>query len=165
MEVLINRIARVRPANVVMSYTIGHLYCDGIYVCDTLEPYDRGLDASMSLDDIRVRKVKGSTAIPTGTFDIDFKTWSPRFGSKDFYLSSCSGYLPRLRYVPGFDGILFHVGNTKRDTEGCILLGWNQKKGEVLYSEAAFKKWYRIVKNAAMDGEPVALRITRQYTV
>lgn len=29
----------------------------------------------------------------------------------------------RLQDVPGRSGILFHIGNTEKDTQGCILLG------------------------------------------
>ena len=37
MEILVRRIAK-RP-----TYTIGRMYIDGKYVCDTLEDTDRGL--------------------------------------------------------------------------------------------------------------------------
>ena len=35
------------------TYTIGNLYVNGKYFCDTLEDKDRGLDDSMSLEDIK----------------------------------------------------------------------------------------------------------------
>jgi hypothetical protein len=48
--------------------------------------------------------------------------------------------------VPGFDGILIHVGNTKSDTLGCILVGQNKAKGKVLNSTETFKKLYEKLK-------------------
>lgn len=46
MELTLKRIAKK------LNYTIGKLYINGIYECDTLEDRDRGLDASMSLETI-----------------------------------------------------------------------------------------------------------------
>ena len=67
------------------SYTIGHLYIDGSYFCDTLEDKDRGLDSSMSIDSINRIKVHSTTAIPTGTYNITLDVVSPRFSTKSFY--------------------------------------------------------------------------------
>ena len=39
------------------KYTIGRLYINGIYLCDTLEDKDRGLDDSMTVDKIKSIKV------------------------------------------------------------------------------------------------------------
>ena len=52
------------------TYTIGNLYVNGKYFCDTLEDKDRGLDDSMSLEDIKSKKIYGQTAIPKGTYEI-----------------------------------------------------------------------------------------------
>lgn len=57
MEILLKRIAR-RP-----GYTIGRLYVDGNYACDTLEDRDRGLTQKMSVEQICGVKIKGETAV------------------------------------------------------------------------------------------------------
>lgn len=45
--------------------------------------------------------------------------------------------------VPGRSGILIHVGNYPKDTQGCILLGtshtWDSKKPMILHSNDAFR--------------------------
>lgn len=46
------------------EYTIGELMYGNLKLCDTLEPKDRGLDCKMSLEEIKSKKVSGSTAIP-----------------------------------------------------------------------------------------------------
>ena len=53
------------------GYTIGRMEVNGRYFCDTLEDTDRGLSEEMSEDEIAALKVKGATAIPTGTYRID----------------------------------------------------------------------------------------------
>ena len=53
MEIVLKRIAKKD------SYTIGRLYINGVRVCDTIEDKDRGLDDSMSVEDIKAKKVYG----------------------------------------------------------------------------------------------------------
>ena len=40
------------------QYTIGSLYINNQYFCDTLEDRDRGLSQQMSLDNIKLKKVR-----------------------------------------------------------------------------------------------------------
>lgn len=89
------------------EYTIGKLYIDGHYLCDTLEDTVRNGG-----------KIAGKTAIPAGTYKVK-KTMSPRFKK----------VLPEILNVPGFTGVRIHAGNTAIDTDGCLLLGLNKKKG------------------------------------
>ena len=105
------------------TYTIGKLFIDGDYFCDTLEDTDRGLSNAMQLSQIQAAKRKGITAIPTGRYLMEL-TLSPRFGRT----------LPIIIGVKGFDGIRIHRGNTHEDTEGCILVGENKAVGKVLNS-------------------------------
>lgn len=142
------------------EYTIGHLYVNDVYVCDTLEDIDRGLDYRMSLSNIRAKKVPGKTAIPTGTYRMTLDTRSPKFGSKTFYKETCDGYLPRLIGVPGYEGVLIHVGNTQNDTDGCILVGYNKVKGQVIDSRNAFiKLWDGYLKKAKFDKVEIVIEV------
>lgn len=128
------------------KYTIGRLYLDGRYFCDTLEDTDRGLSDDMSVGEILEAKVKGATAIPTGEYRVTLQVASPRFRSRAQY-GFCKGKLPRLVKVKGFDGVLIHAGNTAGDTEGCILVGQNKKVGMVLNSLATLKNLYNRLRN------------------
>jgi Family of unknown function (DUF5675) len=123
------------------SYTIGKLYIDGVYFCDTLEDTDRGLKQSDPLTTLKSKKVYGETAIPTGTYKITMDVVSPKFASKS-WAAFCGGKLPRLIDVPAYDGVLIHVGNKPADTLGCILVGENKTKGQVNNSTVTFKKLY-----------------------
>lgn len=127
------------------TYTIGHLYINGTYFCDTIEDTDRGLVSTMSVKELTFKKVKSKTAIPTGTYKITLDITSPRFSSRKQY-DSINGKLPRLIEVPAYDGVLIHIGNTPEDTDGCILVGENKTKGQVLNSSVTFFKLYEILK-------------------
>lgn len=132
------------------DYTIGTLYVDGEYVCDTLEDTDRGLTDEMDEERIRSIKVYGKTAIPTGRYKVTIDTVSPRFAKRKRY-AFCEGKLPRLLNVKGFDGILIHIGNYPSDTDGCILVGQNTVKGAVMDSTTAFITLYEILQGAKDD--------------
>lgn len=133
MEILVRRIAK-RP-----TYTIGRMYIDGEYVCDTLEDTDRGLKQSMPLEEIKKKKIYGKTAIPTGTYKVTMNVVSPKFKNKT-WAKPYGGKLPRLLDVPGYEGVLIHPGNTADSTNGCVLTGINSVVGKVMNSQATFKK-------------------------
>ena len=117
MKLLLKRIARKD------KYTIGRLYVDGNYVCDTIEDKDRKLDQSMSEANIRNIKVYKQTAIPTGTYKVLMDTVSGTFSKKQKYKEFCGGKVPRLHYVKGFSGILIHSGTDQNSSAGCIIVG------------------------------------------
>lgn len=122
------------------TYTIGKMYIDGNYFCDTLEDVDRGINQKDSLDTIKKIKVAGATAIPTGAYKV-IVNMSPKFQRN----------LPRLIDVPGFEGILIHRGNTDKDTAGCILVGENKVVGKVINSTVYEKKLVNILQNTKED--------------
>ena len=109
------------------NYSIGKLYYRGEYVCDMLE--------------------NAKYIIPKGKYVIDWNTISNRFGNIDYYKKVCKGRLPRLIGVPQRAGILIHKGNYPKDSKGCLLCGYNLKKGMVLNSTEAFEKICKIKDN------------------
>ena len=127
------------------KYTIGKLFVDGSYYCDVLEDKDRNLSSSMSLEEINKIKIPRETAIPTGTYKITLDVVSPRFSKYPFYMEVCDGKLPRLLNVPGYEGVLIHVGDGIRGpemTEGCLLIGKNEIVGGLLHGKEVFKDLY-----------------------
>lgn len=135
LNIRIDRIAKKS------TYTIGKLYLNGVYFCDTLEDTDRGLYQGMPIDNLKEIKIKGATAIPSGKYKITLDVVSPKFSKRSTY-RFCQGRLPRLINVDGYEGVLIHIGNTARDTEGCILVGQNKVVGQVINSTVTFKKLY-----------------------
>lgn len=121
------------------SYTAGSLFIDDTWFCYTLE------------DKVRDVKVYGETAIPYGTYDV-IVTMSARFKKP----------LPLLLNVPNFTGVRIHSGNTKENTEGCILVGMdNGNDGFLGDSRTAMRKLMSEIELAIKHGERVTIEIKK----
>ncbi len=99
------------------GYTIGNLYVNGKYVCNTLELRD----TTYFGEDF----ILGKSAIPVGIYTLATSVWSPKF----------NGFRPRIIHFEYSKNILIHEGNSRIDTEGCILVGQNFIVGKVLNSK------------------------------
>lgn len=141
------------------NYTIGHLYINNTYFCDTLEDPDRGLDSNMPTQEILKKKIKGDTCIPYGKYVVSMDIVSPKYSnfSKYPYAKIANGKMPRIMGVKGFDGILIHAGNTQKDTEGCLLVGYNKVKGKVIDSQSTWTSLYNKMKAAKDKGQTITI--------
>ena len=139
------KVKRITPID--YPYTIGKMYIDGDYFCDTLEDRVRDINKNGKFDNGEV-KVAGETAIPYGRYQV-VVTMSPRFKRE----------LPRLLNVPNFEGILIHRGNTDKDSAGCLLLGENKVKGKVINSTPYEQKLVSILKDVQSKGEEIWITI------
>lgn len=149
--------------NTDKGYCIGHLFVNGKYLCDTLEDVSRGLNSKMTLKEILKRKIKGLTAIPVGVYGILMNVVSPKYSKKPLFKRLCGGKMPRLLNVPGYDGVLIHTGNSAKDTDGCVLVGYNKVKGGLVNSTEAFIKLYDILKKAYDNHEGIYLRVVENF--
>lgn len=108
------------------TYTIGDLFIDGVFFCNTIEDVVHHLPAvcpntPKGRNCTCKEKVYAETAIPAGTYKVTME-YNPRF----------KRHLPLLHNVPHFIGILIHSGNTQRDSASCIIVGINTVKVPVL---------------------------------
>lgn len=130
------------------KYTIGNLYVNGKFFCNTIEDKDRGLTSMMSEEEIKEIKVKGETAIPMGIYNIII-TYSPKYKKP----------MPLLLGVKGFEGIRIHSGNTEKDTEGCLIVGENKEVGKVINSRYTYNKLFNKLQKAIDKGETIRIEI------
>ena len=140
------------------SYTLGKLYIDGVYFCDTLEDKDRGLTQNMSIEQIKSMKVPGETAIPKGTYKVTLDVISPKFSKYPFYMQTCGGKLPRLIDVKGYEGVLIHVADgPKRDSlvQGCIGIGNLSAEEYLMNGKKVFAELYNKMKGNNIELEIV----------
>lgn len=149
MKILVKRTDKTN------KYTIGDLYIDNEYICNTLEDVDRGLKQTDSIEHIQDVKVFGETAIPTGTYDIDMNTVSPKFKDR-IWAQPYKGKLPWLKDVPGYERVLIHVGNSVADTEGCLLCGNKESNGTLSSSTSMF---HTVMRRLLSKNEPITITI------
>ena len=149
MELRLDRIFRTN------EYTIGELYVDGAYLCDTLEDPVRPLpevcpNTPKGITCKCKEKVYGDTAVPVGTYEVKL-SYSNRF----------KRIMPEILNVPHFLGIRIHKGNKTADTEGCILVGtWDGEKEDwIRDSKIAFNELMSLLQKAADNKEKVAITI------
>ena len=66
-----------------------------------------------------------------------------------------------LQNVPNFKDILIHIGNTEKDTSGCILIGKtvDEVKGTLGQSTVAYTELYKIVEAELSKGNKVFIEI------
>jgi hypothetical protein len=124
--------------------TEGKLFVNGEFECYTLEDTDRNLESGGE-------KIYGNTAIPKGKYEIDI-TKSFRFKRE----------LPLLLNVPQFEGVRIHIGNTSEDTDGCILVGVQNKNFTddfIGQSKIAFDSLFGKMKASKARGESITIEI------
>jgi len=122
------------------------------FLCFTLE------------DEHRDKKVKHETRIPSGTYVITFhpnsrfdKSYRGKFGKMH------KGML-LLNDVPGFEGILIHMGNSAGHTSGCLLVGDSARQnitqsGKITDSKKAYKRIYPPIAEVLEYGEKVTIQV------
>ena len=116
--------------------TIGKLYINGESFCDTLEnPY--------------INNERNISCIPEGQYNVRLRL-ARESASRD--------YLHLLvQDVPNRDWILFHRGNTAKDTSGCILVGNGREHNAVNNSRLAMDLVIKEILN--LGGENINLII------
>ena len=106
--------------------TIGNLYLNGEWLCDTLEnPY---LDNQRNI-----------SCIPTGKYSVRLRT-ARESATKDYVHLL-------VKDVPNRDLILFHIGNTAKDTRGCVLVGIGTEQDLVKNSRLAMELLMKEIVN------------------
>jgi len=111
------------------------------FLCYTLE------------DEHRDTKVMHETRIPAGTYKLELRTVGS-FHTKYKKKYSFHEGMIWVKDVPGFEYILWHLGNQEKDTSGCLILGQTQesnlvkRSGWVGSSTAAYKMVYPYVVSA-----------------
>lgn len=133
--------------------TASQMLVDGRHLCFVIE------------DGYNAVKVPGQTRIPAGTYPVlrrrngrFFDQYSKEFGHK---------FSLELGNVPNYSDVLIHIGNSKEDTRGCLLVNagvmLNEKEEWIgLQSTVVYKLLYNLIALAFERGETVDLIIRRK---
>lgn len=144
------------------DYTISNLTIDGKWFCNILEDTDRSLNDTMSLSDIKKIKKPHITAIPRGTYEVTLDVISPKYSKIPFYQQVCSGKVPRLLNVKGFDGILIHVADGYKGADllsGCLGVGFNTIRGCLTGGKEVFKLLFKKLSDAKLRKDTIKITI------
>ena len=116
--------------------TQGELYLDGALICRTLEnrpPVVPGV------------KEPGESRIPAGRYPLRLRT-EGGFFTRYTRKWAWHGAMAEI-VIPGWQYVLFHIGNYHKDTAGCILVGESHGQSDqyglaVWRSTAAYRRVY-----------------------
>lgn len=122
------------------TYTAGTMNVDGKKLCDTLEPH--------AIDWTKEEKTPGKTAIPAGTYKLEM-CYSPKFKTR----------MPYIVGVPHFEGIMIHVGNSVRETRGCVLVGERTFPSVLTHSRNALNRLLELLDKRI--GETIIVKISQ----
>ncbi|MEN5233194.1 DUF5675 family protein [Sphingobacterium faecium] len=128
------KVIRIRQGN---NSTLSEIYLDGQFICYGLE------------DIPREKKIPGSTCIPLGTYRLGFNRDGGMNGNYyDRYPKMHRGMI-EIKDIPGFSYVYIHIGNTHKETAGCLLVGtqyvFQQGDYRLVQSITAYKKLYPLL--------------------
>ena len=109
-------------------------------------------------DQYNPTKIYGETRIPDGTYKLTLRAEG---GFHNRYLTRYGADWHKgmiyVNEVPNYSYVLWHVGNSPKDTKGCLLLTKTQKDGFGGASRAAYEEVYPAIRDAILSGEEVTV--------
>lgn len=118
-------------------------------------------------DEHREVKVHSKTRIPAGSYQIKYRQEGGFHARYDKRFGFHKGML-HLQNVPNFEWIYIHLGNTHKDTSGCILIGWDtwtdlaNMGGVVRRSTQCYTDIYQLIAEE-IDRQGVTIHIYDSY--
>ncbi len=127
--------------------TLSEIYIDGEFLGYGLE------------DSIREVKIKGSTAIPAGSYKLGLNTYGAMNARYKRRFPEMHRGMIEVKDIPNFKYVYIHIGNYFSDTEGCLLVGEYFKLYDGDYavydSTKAYARLYELLVEAVAKGEAI----------
>lgn len=136
--------------------TSGIVFVDGKFECYSIE------------DRFRSVKVNGETRIPEGIYPIEFRKENSPLTKRYQEKYSFFSFHLEIQDVPNFKHVYIHIGNTAKDSDGCILVGDSVNnntlaEGNVSASRQAFERLYTKISKELENGKQVTIEIKQIY--
>jgi len=119
--------------------TLSIVSVDGKFICFGLE------------DGFRPVKQYGETRIPSGTYDVNVRTFGGFHQRYTGRFADIHKGMLQVMNVPNFTDILIHVGNTHLDSAGCLLVGNGCDTGSDPMRLTASVDAYRLLYNEVIE--------------
>lgn len=113
--------------------TLGLMYINNQFFGYTLE------------DTKRNEKLPGETRIPKGIYKLKIQETDTPLTLK--YRKKYPWFNNHIHIdeIPGYRNVYIHVGNTAKDTAGCLLLGTGIGPNQITQSIPCFQKFYEMI--------------------
>ena len=129
-----------------------------IFQCFTLE------------DQYRLKKVMADTRIPAGTYEIKLRTEGRLHTKYKKKFPEMHKGMLHITKIPNFKYVYIHIGNTKKDTAGCPLVGnlpakhlFKSNRYKVIESTLAYKRIYPQIVESILIGHKAFITIIDNY--
>ena len=135
-------------------HSVGGLFIDGVFICFIIEDPKRDV------------KIMHKTRIPAGRYRLSLQR-SGNFHERYKKRFSFHDGMILVNNVPNFTGILIHLGNSSKDTSGCLIPGTTHTAGKdwVAHSAVAYEQLYIPIKNAIVAGKIIHLNVVDEFSV
>ena len=147
---------RVEEIGSTVNSTGSHMFLDNRPFCFIIE------------DGYREKKVKHETRIPAGRYRVLPRTAGSFF--EKYRKAHGHKFVLHIQDVPGFEFILMHIGNTIKDTSGCLLINrfiGIGTDGNFMGSDSTsmYKLFYSLAEKALERGEEIWIEIQRRPVI
>lgn len=143
---MILTIKRIKQGN---NSTLSEIYIDD-------EFFGYGLE-----DSVREVKIKGSTAIPAGSYKLELNIYGGMNAKYKRKFPEMHRGMIEIKAIPNFKYVYIHIGNYYSDTDGCLLVGEYFKLYDGDYavydSTKAYARLYEMLVEAVAKGEVVLI--------
>ncbi|AIM36829.1 hypothetical protein KO02_09035 [Sphingobacterium sp. ML3W] len=125
--------------------TLSEIYCNDVFVCYGLEDVPRKI------------KIPGSTCIPLGTYRLGINNDGGMNGNYYDRFPKLHQGMMEIQGIPNFSHVYIHIGNTHRQTAGCVLVGkryvFENGDYRIEQSVTAYKRLYALLVEVMKEGE------------
>ena len=112
-------------------------------------------------------KIKGETRIPAGRYKLKLRTYggfNARYASSSRIPQGVHKGMIEICDIPNFTDVLIHVGNSKKDTAGCLLVGSSYTRQDTGFfissSWKAYNKIYPVIADKLLTDNEVWIEFT-----